>query len=400
MTDIRNRIAAIAGLLVVLAARPAAGQTLAERLNGLLDTHVTAQRTNVSLRVVDLESGRVLFDRHGRRLLTPASTQKLFTSAAALDVLGPDHRFPTRVVGRGTLTSGLLRGELVLQGGGDAMLQTKDLARLADRVAEEVRVRRIEGPVVVDNSRYGSPLKGPGWMWDDDPDDYNMSITPLMVDFNVMRVRVAAEGTGRGRISLLPPSDYPPVLLEDGGPTGSIRIDRHPFEDLVRIRLGPGSLVARLTMHDPGPWAAAVFRRMLEDRGVVVSGTTAGPPATAEAFILEHEGSTVEDAVARLNQKSENAVGEVLLHELAIARGVARPAWSRAAETLGRWLTATADVDSGAFRIVDGSGLSRYNLASPEALVQVLQFMHGHSAAAVYRGSLPIYEVDLRGLDA
>ncbi len=144
---------------------------LAAALDRTLDHDATARRTTVTLKVVDLETGEVLYDRGGDRLMTPASNLKIYTTAVALDTFDPEHRFRTRVVAAGPIRQGVLHGDLVLIGGGDPKLTSGQLLELVDRGVREWQLTRIQGRVRVDNSRYASPLKGPGWMWDDDPSE-------------------------------------------------------------------------------------------------------------------------------------------------------------------------------------------------------------------------------------
>jgi D-alanyl-D-alanine carboxypeptidase/D-alanyl-D-alanine-endopeptidase (penicillin-binding protein 4) len=93
---------------------------LKNALDAALDSHPTAKRTTVTLKVIDLESGEVLYDRGGARLLTPASNPKIYTSACALDLIGSEHRFKTIGGTRGELNGGRLYGDLWLVGGDPA----------------------------------------------------------------------------------------------------------------------------------------------------------------------------------------------------------------------------------------------------------------------------------------
>ena len=186
----------IAAVQIAAAVEPLDAQALAARLDKVLDDHPTAQRTTVTLKVIDLQSGETIYDRGGARLQVPASNLKIYTSACALDLFGPDHRFQAIVRADGTIENGVLHGNLKLIGGGDAMLTSKELRKLAKQVVDELGVRQIIGEVVVDNSRYAPRLKGPGWMWDDEPSYYNMSVTPLMVDFNVLTVKLTPDAEG------------------------------------------------------------------------------------------------------------------------------------------------------------------------------------------------------------
>jgi D-alanyl-D-alanine carboxypeptidase/D-alanyl-D-alanine-endopeptidase (penicillin-binding protein 4) len=367
-------------------------------LDAAINSHPTARRTTVTLKVLDLESGEVLYDRGGGRLLTPASNLKIYTAACALDLFGAEHRFTTTVRAGGEIRDGVLRGNLELVGGGDAMFTSKDLAALADRVVDEWGVKRIAGRVAVDNSRYSPRLKGPGWMWDDEPEYYNMSVTPMMVDFNVLTVRLTRR---RDKLvaELAPPANYPRIRrMETKKGDSTARVTRAPFTDDLQLFEGDiNEAEQRLTMHDPGPWVASLMTRMLKDRGVSFeerSSPAEGEPAGKDHRELTHRGKTLAETLKHFHEESENAVGELLLHEIAIAKGRTQPDWPAGAKAISDWLVEKAGLEAGSFRLVDGSGLSRYNLISAASAVRLLEFLHGSEHFDVFFASLPSEKVD------
>lgn len=385
------------------AADPLNAAALEQRLDKVLDHHPTAKRTTVTLKVVDLESGETIYDRGGDRLQAPASNLKIYTSACALDMFGPDHRFKTIIRADGPIENGVLRGNLKLIGGGDAMLTSKDLRKLAKRVVDELGIRQIVGEVVVDNSRYAPRLKGPGWMWDDEPSYYNMSVTPLIVDFNVLTVKLTPDAEGFVYAKLDPPSNYPEVVSVGAeGATGDALATRRPFTESIEYR-GDRKLdkptELRMTMHDPGPWGAGLFSRMLAEEGVNFSPAPRKRTAVAKddstARELVHEGPTLAETLKHFNHVSENAVGEVLLHEIALARGTERPDWQDGAKIISEWLVEKAKLEAGSFRYVDGSGLSRYNLISADSSVRLLQHLKQSEDFEPFFQSLPTEEVKL-----
>lgn len=395
---------ACVGLVVLAATGAVRAESLAERLDAIIDSHPTASSTVVTLKVKDLENGEVLYDRHGGWLLTPASNLKLYTSAAALDEFGPEHRFTTEVGFDGFVSGETLAGTLVLRGGGDAMLKSSELQQIAKRVREELQLSTIRGDIVVDESLFDSPRKGPGWMWDDDPTVYNMSISALQVDFNTLTVEVSETTPGEPvQVLLKPASDYPLIRNEARtiarGET-TITIDRRPFEDVITVSgvivSGDKPSTRTITMHDPALWVGHVFRQMLLREGVAVDGSVrvTREPTNVRASIV-HQGETVAAAIRHFNRTSENAVGEMLLHNMAVNRSKVPATWPEGARIISDWLVDVAGLERGSFRLVDGSGLTRYNLINADSSVRLLEFMNTHRHADVYFESLPVYEVEL-----
>jgi serine-type D-Ala-D-Ala carboxypeptidase/endopeptidase (penicillin-binding protein 4) len=396
------------GLLLLLLVRTTAadgldGTALAKRLDEVLDRHPTAKRTTVTLKVVDLESGRTIYDRGGDRLQVPASNLKIYTSACALDAFGPDHRFRTIVRADGPIENGVLHGNLRLIGGGDAMLSSKDLKGLAERVIEELGVNEVQGEVVVDNSRYALRRLGPGWMWDDEAEYYNMSVTPLMVDFNVATVKLTPDADRSVVAALVPTSSSPKLVCVDGASAlGEAPAFRRPFSVPIEYRSDWKSKKdadVRISVHEPAPWASSLFTKMLTEAGVDFSTpkavTSNGAEESGSFKELTHQGPTLAETLKHFNHVSENAVGEVLLHEIALARGVERPDWPDGAKVISDWLVEQAKLEPGSFRYVDGSGLSRYNLISADSSVRLLQYLKQSDDFEPFFQSLPTSEVKL-----
>ncbi|MEM7576615.1 MAG: D-alanyl-D-alanine carboxypeptidase/D-alanyl-D-alanine-endopeptidase [Planctomycetota bacterium] len=413
---------------------------LAAALDRLLDTHETAKRTNVTLVVRDLDTGKPLYDRGGDKLLTPASNLKIYTAAAAIDLLGPEYTWTTGIATRRTQPSE--RTVVYVLGGADPMLDTAELEDLVDRYVEGAELESAVWGVFVRSPPgwWEAPLKGPGWMWDDDPDYYNMSIRGTMLNFNVTKVRVSPDGvlsdnplhelvTGNSparRVSLRvdPPADYPPhdvnafptglnnALVQDD-PEIPLSITRRPFEHpwLIRGNMKPDdpAIEREMTVHDPAKWIGSVVGAMLEARGVEVERDENGLMRTAEApYEMERssrlepvarvEGKPLADAVQHFLRVSENAVGEMLLLHLAEKFAPdGEVSWPAGATVISDWLVNEAGVDPESFRLVDGSGLSRYNLISANSSIQLLDFMDDHEHFAVFFDGLPVYDVQIPG---
>jgi D-alanyl-D-alanine carboxypeptidase/D-alanyl-D-alanine-endopeptidase (penicillin-binding protein 4) len=138
--------------------------------------------------VRDLQTGETLYKRDSERMLIPASNMKLLVTAAALHRLGPEYRFRTRVWMRGTLLpDGTLRGDLILQGLGDATLEMRGLESLAQQ-ARQAGVQRVQGYLLYDDSWLDAERYGFGWSSDDEPFGYQAQMSALCAERNAVRL--------------------------------------------------------------------------------------------------------------------------------------------------------------------------------------------------------------------
>lgn len=312
--------------------------------------------------VLDLGRERSLYAHRPfvRRRL--ASNTKLYTTAAALDLLGPDHRIATTVWRTRALTPAdaqgrphppgspeaesastfALEGPLVLRGGGDPTFGTAtyaqryagglvtDVRRLAASVARS-GVRRVQGPLVADDTvfdrRRGVPASG-----------YRLSrwIGPLS------------------------------ALSWNGGYAGD-----------TQARFSP----------DPALSAAWALRRELRRRGIAVEGRVVRDrlPRSEERARLATARSPRLALLARAtNRSSNNYFAEMMLKRIGAAYGAGTTSrGARVVRAFGRWLGAPAE-------ILDGSGLTRSNRASPRSVIRLLAAMNGREAARDLRVSLPV----------
>jgi len=192
---------------VVLPISPA--QTLRARIESALEASPAAKRAFWGIQVVKIASGETVFQLNAERLFVPASNTKLFTTALALQRLGPDYRFETTIRADAPPdASGRVIGDLRLVGGGDPLLSGRAvpyqkgaaagnplqaIEALADQVFA-AGVRRIEGDIVGDDTAYVWAPYPEGWAQDDAVWDYGAPVSALAVGDNV--VTLALRGSG------------------------------------------------------------------------------------------------------------------------------------------------------------------------------------------------------------
>jgi D-alanyl-D-alanine carboxypeptidase/D-alanyl-D-alanine-endopeptidase (penicillin-binding protein 4) len=232
--------------------------------------------------VRDLQTGETLYRRDSERVLIPASNMKLLVTAAALHRLGPEYRFRTRVWMRGTLLpDGTLRGDLILQGLGDASLEMRGLESLAQQ-ARQAGVQRVQGYLLYDDSWLDAERYGFGWSSDDEPFGYQAQMSALCAERNAVRLyaKPAAQVGEPAQLRLEPDTDYVELVNrtrtgERGAPNTGVRATRTRARNQIIIEGtlplgGEEVFVGRYSVENPSRYAAHLFRQALQAAGVVV----------------------------------------------------------------------------------------------------------------------------------
>lgn len=330
-----------------------------------------ARRADLAVHARDLRTGAVLYDYGGETLLNPASNQKVLTAAVALDLLGPDYTFETRV----------LRSDrvLVLRGEGDPALDRDDLQALAVIVAEQVELGDVE-QIIVDDSAFAERRFGPGLY---DPEGYGAAYEApsgaLSVDFNTVEIRVAPVA-GESVPSVDVDEAGAHVEVRNGASVGrrgviSVRTFAEGDKTVVSVR-GTMSrrarpVVVRRRVYDPGLHAGTVFAaRLAEQWGSeplpVVRGET---PSEAETVIV-NASAPLAEILDRGLAYSNNFIAEQVLRTMAWRVYDEPGSWDAGLEILGAYWRGLGREDEPVLE--NGSGLTRRGRLSAEGLVDVL----------------------------
>lgn len=416
---------------------------LGRKIGRLIETgEAAAARWGVH--VVSLRDGRVLYARDAGRLFTPASNMKLYTTAAALDLLGADYRWRSSVYAAAAPdAAGNVAGDLVLYGRGAPDLSARaapgrrsQLAELADALYAR-GVRRVGGAVVGDESYFRGEALGSGWLWEDVQWYYGAEVSALSVDDNEVALTLAParEAGGPAEVKTTPALEDARVvndlLTVERGARPVFGVTRELSSNVVRVwgelPAGGAGHSVRLSVHRPALVAAARFRDALRARGIEVAGAVRVVDARTPPGARLDVGSAVELAsvlsgplggvVRETNKESLNLQAELLLRTLGRERGdtapdpdpararLPRDTDAAGAAVVRRWLEA-AGVETSALALRDGSGLSRLNLVTPEATTRLLAHMSRTPSARLFRESLPVAGLDgtlgrrLRGASA
>lgn len=328
------------------------------RIDGVLeDLGPSLAGANVSVAVRD-DQGRRIYDRGPQQRLMPASTMKSVTAAAVLSTLGPDHRFTTSVATTGEVVDGVVKGDLVIRGGGDPVLTTEDYRRhvypsrpstsiedLADAVVAE-GITTVTGRVVADGSGWSNADVAAGWRRSYLDDQNARHITRLTVDAGL-----------------------------------TVDVDVPPDEP-VQVELHAAA--------DPVSTTASAFAARLAERGIAVRGGTATtrlPMATDEPLAAV-ESPPVSELLAFTMQRSDNHLADTLLLAASHA-ATGDGSWAAANRTAAAVLDSLG-VPSDGLQVADGSGLSRLDRVSAAQLADLDVAMMAGPHAGIWEASMAV----------
>jgi serine-type D-Ala-D-Ala carboxypeptidase/endopeptidase (penicillin-binding protein 4) len=377
------------------------------------------------LLIADASSGQVLFEENADKYFVPASNMKLFTTALALEKLGLEYRFRTTVEAAAQPTAdGKLSGPLYLVGRGDPNLSNrkfpyvlkeefdgpseKAIAELADAVAAK-GIKEISGDIVGDDSYFPRERYPNGWEIDDMVWEYGAAISAIVLDDNTVQLTLTPGEKPGDRVDAVVSPSAPEFTVDNQvitaatGVKSDLTLRREPGSNVVTVL---GTLPAKstprkliLAIQEPALHAAAMLKRLLEDRGIKVSGVVRqlslppGPPeGETRAVLAEHLSIPLGQSVKLVNKISQNLHTESLLRVAARQGGV----WMTP-DDLANFASsfyALAGIPSGDVVQTDGSGLSRHDLVTPRALVALLLYAQKQPWFEAYFESLPVAGVD------
>ena len=388
-------------LLVLLAVASYAAD-LPHRLDSAIDNNPLAQSSNIGVHVVDLKTGKSLYARNESRFFLPASNMKLLTTALALEKLGPDRRFVTRVIRDSS-------GDLVLVGSGDPSMNGRaypyqrdakagsGLAAIEDLADQALAsgLREVRGDIVGDDRLYPWVPYPPSWTQDDALHDSGAPISALSVGDNVVTISIspAANAGNPALLALDPALEYfaidNRVTTVTGAGLPQIRVSRSPGSRQILLsgtipqKVSP--VREQVAVDDPALYASCALYDALTRRGVLVRGhPIARHRSVADDFEMP-SGDTLairtSPSLAQLLQLLDK-VSENLHAELMWRAAGGQDAMNSFLSEIG--------ATPGESRIDDGSGLSRNDQVTPKLVTRLLSHMYKSKDRDVWISMLPI----------
>lgn len=377
------------------------------------------KNASVSFLAVDLANNQVLAQYDAKRLLAPASTTKLWSTAAALELLGANYKPKTELYCTGEIKNNTLEGSLIVRGFGDVSLGSHHFVKrekmrdFLDAWADSLRnlgIQKISGSVVADASSFGYFGPPDGWSWSDMGNYYGAFPSGLTIFDNMMELFFNTPSKAGAATSLVRTNPLVPnfviqnyVLADNitidnayvyGAPysnyafvTGTLPLSKTNF--VVKGVIQNPELVFALEFH------AALIRKGIEVQGVALANNAIDLAEKEKAqtilkektrLIFTHFGASLFEVAELINYKSVNLFAEHLPCWIAIEKK-GDGHHKEGMKLINEFWSSKFDIS--ASRINDGSGLSRTNAISAQNFIDLLTYMH-KSGSKDFERTLPI----------
>lgn len=340
-----------------------------------------------------------LFSVHADTRFAPASTLKLLTTAAALEKLGPDHRFVTRLYATALPDeNGVLNGDVFLRGGGDMTLGSTRVKGAQDypavlsqwvRSVQEAGIKQVNGRIYADVSLFEGPSLSPKVNWENMGNYFAAPASALSFHDNLFEVRFLPE----------PADDRPAVVAGTQPQIPQVEIqsfvttdaknkkdnayvygapDQYNLKIFGTIPTNVRGFAIKAAMPNPALFTAQALTQALIQAGISVRGqaqvTTQPPDYTLQYLLHTYRSPELKDIIYIVNKRSFNLYADMLLRHLALADGQ-RGSIENGLRALERFLRQNNLAGENDTVLYDGSGLARDNMLTPRVLVRTLNFM-------------------------
>jgi D-alanyl-D-alanine carboxypeptidase/D-alanyl-D-alanine-endopeptidase (penicillin-binding protein 4) len=396
-----------AALIVALCASPAAvGQRVAQLPEPVAAALKAANvPTNaVGISVVPLQAAGIGLSLNETVPMNPASTMKLVTTLAGLEILGPQYVWRTEALATAPLNQGVLEGDLYLRGSGDPRLVIEHLWLLAQRL-RGVGVREVRGDLVLDRSAFEPAAHDPGAFDGESLRPYNAGPDALLLNYKSVSFHFVPDADGRQvrvyPVPALAGMNVPATVRAADGPCNDWRARiASDFSDPLRPQfrgvfpVSCGDRVWHVSLLSHTQYAEALFRSLWSASGGTFRGKAregAVPPDARR--LAQHESDSLAEVIRAINKFSNNVMARQLF--LTIGAEVSRqPANAeRAQRAVGDWLLSKG-LERRDFVLENGAGLSRIERLSTAGLARLLAGAFASPLMPEYLSSLPLVGVD------
>jgi D-alanyl-D-alanine carboxypeptidase/D-alanyl-D-alanine-endopeptidase (penicillin-binding protein 4) len=368
------------------------------------------KNASIGIQIKDVDSGLSVFEFNSNKLMVPASTLKIVTTAAALELLGAGYRFKTQIGYNGDLNENKeLNGDLVIIGGGDPTLgsayfnnsvMSYNFINFWVQKIKAAGIRQINGNIILDTSIYDSEKVPPTWIWGDIGNYYGAGANAFTCYDNLFRITFKSPESAGALTSII--STFPKIEgldITNEVVSSDINSDRayvfgSPFDKTRVVRgtipKGRNNFTIKAAVHQPEEIIAFELITNLAKEGIFITGDIKFQKTDKAKFhaIYVHESPILAEIVKVLNHESVNLFAEHIVKQIAVEKagiGIRE----KGIELITDFYK-TKDILKDDFFMEDGSGLSHFNTISPDQITSILIFMAQKSEnSEAFFNSLP-----------
>ena len=362
--------------------------TLIRKINTIIES--AGIDINMGIKIVSLNDNKILYAYNSQKLLMPASTNKLYTLAAALHHLKKNYQFQTKILIR--------NNNLVLKGGGDPDLKIVQLDSLANIISKNIS--KID-TLFIDDTMIDSINYGEGWMWDEGHWWYAAPIGGLSVNDNCIDFYVKPGKLGNAcQIDYYPKTSY--ITFENNSTTVNdtidfqkLKIDRNWISEKNNFTI-TGELMDTTAIdtlyrniYDPSLFTATIFKELLVKNGIKVRHLSKEPQdLTIYENLATHLSDPLIVSAKNLMNESDNLTAELFVKSMG-AMDTLPGTWNAGIDSIKSFLSSEVKIDTSQIKLADGSGVSRYTLTSSDQLISLLTWVYNSEYKDDFISTLP-----------
>lgn len=354
-------------------------------LNNIL-SHFRGYAIGVS--VQSLSSGKVLYQYNADRGFVPASTLKLFTAIAALDYLGPHFQFKTRFLTNpaAQIRNGVLTGNLYIKFNGDPNLTLGDLKDMLATLREQ-HLTKIQGNIVIDDTAIDRSTWPPGRVIDDKIFCYAAPVTATIINRNCFSLSVKPDRS-LAHPTVIKSNRNLGIVIDNQAVTTrskkasyslalkpkALSANHYILRGYLSPKIGPLSFAVAL--QNPNLATYDIVADLLRKYSISYSNLVYGKTPPLAKTLAENSSPELAFLIKNMLKKSDNLIADSLLKKLGEKYYSTQGSWKTGRNAVQAILASKTGVDFKHTVMVDGSGLSRNNIVTPNAFVRLLNFAY------------------------
>lgn len=354
--------------------------------------------------IKNLSRDKVLFQLNPTRTFVPASTTKTITATVALKYLGPNYRFKTTLARTGNIDGSTLQGDIYLSFSGDPSFKLKNLNQLLLNLKQQ-HIKKIAGNIIINSGYFPNNKPGIGYMWDDLNFCYSAPSTAVVLNHNCFHFQMhpnthmgdAAVINSRHGFNFTPIENN--VLTEPNNikncPINMDVSNTNQYHIYGCIRHQAAPYTFDVAVHNPHYLLRQTIEKFLSTNKITLNGQVHFTNQTIKtSLIATHHSKPLAHLIKHMLKTSDNLYANILFKTVGAKFMNGQATWKNGAKA-NQKLLKQMNIDTQDTRIVDGSGLSRYNRFSPKLLLQILEYnYHNKKFGHAFRNALSIAGTD------